>query len=227
MSDRMWAYSRRMGRVLAALACAAACLGGLAAGQEAGFEKELAAFEAQDKAAPPMPGGVVFVGSSSIRLWDLKGSFPELGAVNRGFGGSQIADSVEHADLLVLRRKPRTVIFYAGDNDLAAGKTPAAVAADYKTFVEKVWAGLPDLRIAFIGIKPSLQRWAIVDKVREANALIRAYSATDDRLGYVDVDGPMLGWDEKPRLDLFQPDGLHMTPKGYALWTTLVRPFVE
>ncbi len=127
----------------------------------------------------------------------------------------------------MLRHKPRTVIFYAGDNDLAAGKSPAAVAADYKAFVEKVRAALPEVRIAFIGIKPSVLRWAIVDKVREANGLIRAYSDADDRLGYVDVDGPMLGWDGKPRPDLLQADGLHLTPKGYALWTTLVRPFVE
>jgi len=82
-------------------------------------------------------------------------------------------------------------------------------------------------RIAFIGIKPSIQRWALVDKVRAANTLVREYAATDDRLGFVDVDGPMLGWDEKPRKDLFVTDGLHMTPKGYELWTTLVRPFIE
>lgn len=227
MSDGMRGCARRAGRALVAVVCVAACLAGRAGGQDVGFEKELSAFEAQDRATPPVAGGVVFVGSSSIRLWDLKASFPELGAVNRGFGGSQVADAVAHADLLVLRHRPRTVIFYAGDNDLAAGKTPAAVAADYKTFVEKVRAGLPEVRIAFIGIKPSLQRWAIVDKVREANALIRAYSATDDRLGFVDVDGPMLGWDAKPRPELFQPDGLHMTPKGYDLWTTLVRPFLE
>jgi lysophospholipase L1-like esterase len=169
----------------------------------------------------------VFTGSSSIRLWDLARSFPNLPVLNRGFGGSQIIDAVNHVDLLVIKHKPRTVVFYAGDNDLAAGRTPQQVTADFKAFVAKIHAALPDARIAFIGIKPSILRWSIVAQVRQANALIREYCDGDDRLGFVDVDGPMLGWDGKPRKDLLIQDGLHLSPKGYELWTTLVRPFLE
>ena len=190
------------------------------------WAKEMAAFEEKDRTDPAI-GGIVFVGSSSIRLWDLKKSFPELPALNRGFGGSEIPDSVAHVDLLVIRHKPRIVVFYAGDNDIAAGRTPQQVFDDYKAFVEKIHTALPATRIAFIAIKPSILRWALVDKVRAANTLVREYATTDDRIGFVDVDGPMLGWDEKPRKDLFVADGLHMTPKGYELWTTLVRPFIE
>ena len=190
------------------------------------WAKEMAAFEEQDRNDPAI-GGVVFVGSSSIRLWDLKKSFPDEPALNRGFGGSEIPDSVAHVDLLVIRHKPRIVVFYAGDNDIAAGRTPQQVFDDYKAFVTKVHTALPATRIAFIAIKPSILRWALVDKVRAANALVREYAAADDRLGFVDVDGPMLGWDEKPRKDLFIADGLHLTPKGYELWTTLVRPFLD
>jgi lysophospholipase L1-like esterase len=191
------------------------------------WAKEMAAFEQQDQQSPPAPGGIVFVGSSSIRLWDLPKAFPGLPVINRGFGGSQIADSVNHIDRLVLRHKPRTVVFYAGDNDLAGGKTPATVIDDFKTFVAKIHAVLPKTRIAFIGIKPSTQRWKLIETVRAANAGIRAYCQEDERLGFIDVDGPMLGWDEKPRKDLLVEDGLHLTPKGYELWTTLVRPFLE
>jgi len=190
------------------------------------WAKEMAAFEEQDRNDPAI-GGVVFVGSSSILLWDLKKSFPGVPALNRGFGGSEIPDSVAHVDLLVIRHKPRIVVFYAGDNDIAAGRTPQQVFDDYKAFVAKVHTALPATRIAFIAIKPSILRWALVDKVRDANALVRQYAVADDRLGFVDVDGPMLGWDEKPRKDLFIADGLHMTPKGYEVWTTLVRPFLE
>ena len=190
------------------------------------WAKEMAAFEEQDRKDPAL-GGVVFVGSSSIRLWDLKKSFPDLPALNRGFGGSEIPDSVSHADLLVIKHKPAIVIFYAGDNDIANSRTPQQVFGDYKAFVTKIHAALPATRIAFIGIKPSIQRWALVDKVRAANALVRDYAATDERLGFIDVDGPMLGWDEKPRKDLFVADGLHMTAKGYEVWTALTRPFLE
>jgi lysophospholipase L1-like esterase len=190
------------------------------------WAKEMAAFEEQDRLDPAI-GGVVFVGSSSIRLWDLKKSFPGVPALNRGFGGSEIPDSVSHVDLLVIKHKPATVIFYAGDNDLANGRTPQQVADDYKSFAAKIRSALPATRIAFIAIKPSIQRWALVDKVRAANALVREHASTDERLGFIDVDGPMLGWDEKPRRDLFVADGLHMTPKGYEVWTALVRPFVD
>jgi lysophospholipase L1-like esterase len=191
------------------------------------WSKEMAAFEQLDKQSPPAAGGIVFVGSSSIRLWDLARSFPGLPVVNRGFGGSQIADSVRHADLLVIRHKPRTVVFYAGDNDIAGGKSPQAVADDFKAFVSKVHGALPKARIAFIAIKPSIQRWALVAKVREANALIRSIAASDDRLAFIDVDGPMLGWNEQPRKELFVDDGLHLSAEGYDLWNALVRPFLE
>jgi len=217
---------RQLFRVVLACTTVLFCTGATLA-QSGEWTKEIAAFEAQDREAPPQKGGVVFVGSSSIRLWDLSGSFPGVRAVNRGFGGSHISDSIRFVDTLVIRHSPKTVVFYAGDNDLSAGKTPETVAADFATFVSKVRAALPETRIAFIGIKPSLQRWALISKVREANALVRKQCEADDRLAFVDVDGPMLGWDGKPRQELLVEDGLHLSPKGYELWTMLVRPFVE
>lgn len=191
------------------------------------WAKEIAAFAAEDDARPFAPGGIVFVGSSSIRLWDLASAFPGRRVLNRGFGGTQIPDSVRHVERLVLRHQPSIVVFYAGDNDLSAGRSPRQVLADFETFVARVHEALPATRIAFIGVKPSLARWAIVDKVREANRLVRSVCDRDDRLGFVDVDGPMIGWDGKPRPDLFAQDGLHLSPKGYALWNVLVTPFLE
>lgn len=191
------------------------------------WAEAMQAFAEADEKAPPPEGGIVFVGSSSIRLWDLGASFPGLPAINRGFGGSQLPDSVRHIERLVLRHAPKTVVLYAGDNDLAAGRTPAQVVDDFKAFVAKVHQALPQARIAFIAIKPSLARWALIAKVREANAGVRAVCDADDRLGYIDIDGPMMGYDARPRADLFVDDGLHLSAKGYALWTVLTRPFVE
>ena len=188
---------------------------------------EIAKFEAADQATPFAPGGIVFVGSSSIRLWNLAAAFPGRPVLNRGFGGTQILDSVHHVDRLVIRHKPATVVFYAGDNDLSAGRSPQQVAADFEAFVTRIHAALPATRIAFIGIKPSIARWALIAKVREANRLVREACDRDDRLGYVDVDAAMLGWDGKPRPDLFVKDGLHMSQKGYDIWNALVRPFLD
>ena len=191
------------------------------------WASEIAAFAAADEAQPFPKGGIVFVGSSSIRLWNTAEAFPGLPILNRGFGGTQILDSVRHVDRLVIRHAPRTVVFYAGDNDLASGRTPQQVLQDFRTFVGRVHAALPRTRIAFVGIKPSLARWKLIAQVRAANRLVRDLCDSDDRLGFVDVDGPMLGWDGKPRADLFIADGLHLSPKGYALWNMLVAPYLE
>ena len=137
------------------------------------WEKEVAAFEKQDAAKPPPKGGVVFVGSSSIRMWKLEKSFPGSDVLNRGFGGSQIIDSVELAPRLVLKYQPRLVVFYAGDNDIGGGKSPEKVLADFTAFVEVVHKELPKTRIAFIAIKPSVARWKLVEKVKQANAADR------------------------------------------------------
>lgn len=188
------------------------------------WEKAIAAFERQDKQSPPPKNALLFVGSSSIRLWKLDKSFPDRKTINRGFGGSQIADSVHYVDKLVLKHKPRIVVLYAGDNDVAAGKSPQQAAADFAKFTRAVHAALPKSQILFIAIKPSVKRWNLVDRMKQANALIAAQCAKDDRLKYVDVFGPMLGDDGKPRPELFVKDGLHLNDEGYKLWASILRP---
>jgi lysophospholipase L1-like esterase len=191
------------------------------------FEAEVAAFEAADRAAPPPSGGIVFVGSSSIKLWDLQTSFPDLKTINRGIRSSQLADAVRHAERIVIPYTPRVVVVYAGDNDIDGGATSEQVAVQFERFVRTVRAQLPDVRIVFIGIKPSLQRWDVIERIRLANALVRAYASRDDGLAFLDVDQAMLGWDERPRPELFVADGLHLSPAGYQVWTTLLRPLLD
>ncbi len=190
------------------------------------WEKDIAAFERQDQQKPPPKHGVVFVGSSSIRLWDLHKSFPDLDAINRGFGGSQLADSVHFAPRIVLKYEPRLVVLYAGDNDIAAGKSPERVAEDFQDFVQEVHGRLPKTRIAYLAIKPSILRRPLWDKMRKANALIEAACKKDDRLVFIDVATPMLGADGKPRAELFRKDGLHLNAKGYALWASILKPYL-
>lgn len=193
------------------------------------WETAIVAFEKADAESMPAEGVTVFVGSSSIRMWDLKKFLPELDAINRGFGGSQIADSVEFADRIIIKYKPKTIVFYAGDNDIAAGKSSEQVAADFKALWNKIHAALPETNLIFIAIKPSLARWELVGKMREANGLIRAFCEKEGggKLHYLDVDAPMLGKDGKPRADLFVRDGLHLNDEGYALWTGLLNEALQ
>jgi len=188
------------------------------------WEKAISAFEKQDKQNPPPKGATLFVGSSSIRMWKLDKSFPDRDVINRGFGGSEIADSVHFADRIILKHRPKTIVFYAGDNDIAREKTPEKVAEDFQTFVKVIREKLPKTKIVFIAIKPSLARWKLADPMQKANRLIQEKCQKHDRLAFVDVWEPMLGDDGRPRRELFLKDGLHLNEAGYKLWTSLVRP---
>lgn len=191
------------------------------------WEQAIAAFEASDRVNPPPRGGIVFLGSSSFRRWDLDKSFPGKGLINRGFGGSQMADALRYLDRIVLPLKPRTLFLYEGDNDIANGKAPETVEREFREMVKRVHAALPATKIVFVGVKPSIRRWHLIATVREANARVKAITDNSDLLEFIDVDAPMLGADGKPRPDLFVDDELHLNDAGYAIWAELVAPHLE
>ena len=191
------------------------------------YESAIRAFEEQDRKQPPPTEGILFIGSSSIRGWDLKPHFPGLPVINRGFGGSHIADSIAFAERIILPYRPKVIVLYAGDNDVAFGKSPQRVLADYKAFVAKVHESLPQTRIVFIAVKPSISRWKLVDKMRQANRLIQAVTEKDERQVFVDIDMPMIGPNGKPRKGLFKSDGLRLNDTGYKLWARLVKPHLK
>jgi lysophospholipase L1-like esterase len=191
------------------------------------WEKEIAAFEASDRTNPPPKNCIVFVGSSSIRMWSsLKSDFPGLPVVNRGFGGSELADSVKLAERIILPYQPREVVIYAGGNDLANGKLPEVVFGDFVALAAKIHASLPSARIVFIASAPNPKRWAIVDKVRKLNSLAQEY-CQQQGLMFVDVFSLMLGPEGLPKPDIFREDGLHMNAKGYAIWVQATAPLVK
>jgi lysophospholipase L1-like esterase len=188
------------------------------------FANDIAAFEAWDRKNSAAADAVLFVGSSSIRMWDTHSSFPELPVINRGFGGSHISDVNYFARRIVLPYEPRVIVFYAGDNDVAAGKSAERVRADFRSFVALVHAALPEVRVVYLPIKPSVARWSHWPRMRSANELVRAVCEADARLTYVDVATPLLADDGQPRADLLLEDGLHLNAAGYALWTRTLRP---
>lgn len=187
------------------------------------WEKNILALEKRLKDNPPKPGGVFFAGSSSIVQWDLKKWFPDAGHVNVGFGGSIIPDSTHFAPRILTPFKPGTIVFYAGDNDIAGGRKPEQVAADFKAFVAAVRADNPSCRVMFIAVKPSVARWKKFEEQKKANALVRDFCNTERGLTYIDVVPLMLGADGTPDPELFVKDGLHMSSKGYEIWTAAVK----
>jgi len=192
------------------------------------WENDMKAFEAADAKQMPPRGGIVFIGSSSIRMWtDLAADFPDKKVINRGFGGSQIVDSTHFADRIVVPYQPKMVVMYAGDNDLNDGKSPEQVFADYQAFVEKIRAKLPKVRVAYIAIKPSPSRAALMPKAAKTNELIKNYSTKKRDLVYIDIYTPMLGDDGQPRKELFLADMLHMNRSGYEVWKKAVASYLK
>ncbi len=191
------------------------------------FESDIAAFEAQDRQNPPAKGGILFVGSSSIRMWSsLAQDFPNQRVLNRGFGGSKISDSVNFVDRIVTPYEPKMIVFYAGTNDLADGKSPETLLADYVTFISLVRAELPTTPVAFISVAPAPSRWGNVANIRKANTLISQFSDLVPNLKFIDIFPLMLDAKGQPRPELFQGDQLHMKPEGYAIWTKAVAPYL-
>ena len=193
------------------------------------WERDIQAFEAADKQSPPPKDAVLFIGASGIKRWTtLASDFPEYSVINRA--GSVVSaksiDSVHFADRIVIPYKPRLILLQTGGNDINAGKPPEEVAADFQKFVEKVRAGLPDVKIAFMGLQPSPARWTQADKQKEANRLIQQYIAKGKNLIYIECFDAFLRPDGMPREELFVADRLHHNAEGYELRVQIVRPFL-
>jgi lysophospholipase L1-like esterase len=186
-------------------------------------------FEALDRRNPPQPGCIVFTGSSSITFWDtLAQDMAPLPVLNRGFGGSKIGDAVHYASRTVLPYRPKAVVLYAGTNDIAGPRPATAqqVFDGFREFVGRVHAALPGLPIYYISISPAPSRWKYWPIVREANRLIREYTSTDPCLHFIDLVPAILGANGVPQRGLFRSDRLHPNARGYAAWTTVLRPIL-
>jgi lysophospholipase L1-like esterase len=192
------------------------------------FEKDIQRFEAADRKSPPPQGAILFIGSSSVVRWKtLAEDFPDYKVINRGFGGSYIADATYFADRIVIPYKPRLIVLRSGTNDIFDGMSPERVFADFQAFVTAVRAKLPKTRIVFMALNPSPDRWANFPKETKANNLIRAFCTAERNLDYVDIVPGMLGPDGKPRPEIYASDKLHPNAEGYKLWTAQLRPHLQ
>lgn len=200
---------------------------GLLAGPDpdpARFQDAMAAFDRQDALHPPPTRPIVFVGSSSIRLWPkLPEVLPGLPVLNRGFGGSHLSDVLHHLDTTVLRYKPSRVVVYAGDNDLADGKSPERVASDFRLLVERIRQRLGPVPVDFLTVKPCPLRLARLHDQKRANRLVDEFARSENGIRVVDVFTPLLDSRGAPREDLFQKDRLHLNEAGYQLWNQVLR----
>lgn len=193
------------------------------------FEETIAGFELQDMEVPPEPGGVLFVGSSSIRLWkNLERDFPTVGPIlNRGFGGSTMKDLLGVMDRIVLPYRPSVIVVYEGDNDLTGDTTPAEVETAFIEFLDRVRDELPETRVLILAVKPSFSRWKLLPEVRETNARLIQLAVQREGVEFVDTYRAMMGSGESLARKDFSGDGLHLSEQGYQLWVEVLTPWLE
>lgn len=183
---------------------------------------------ARDAESPPPEDCLLFVGSSSIRLWDLEAFWPGEATLNNGFGGSVLADSIRHFDQVIAPYQPRAVVVYAGDNDIARSYTPERVRDDFEALAALTREAHPGTQVVFIAIKPSIRRWEMWPQMREANVLIAELCEGDELLHYADVASPMLPDDGSvPDESWFVRDGLHLSEWAYGEWSAIVTAALE
>ncbi len=190
------------------------------------FSDDIAAFEAWDAKNATPEDAILFVGSSSIRLWSTAEAFPDKPVVNRGFGGSELSDVMHFFDVLVTRHTPTTIVLYEGDNDIEHGKPAGQVFDDFEAFVERVQRELPDARIVFISIKPSPSRWDMWPAMVEANRLVAAFADQHEDIDYADLATPLLEQSGEPG-DFFVADDLHLNDRGYEAWRKALMPYLD
>jgi lysophospholipase L1-like esterase len=192
------------------------------------YEPEIRAYESADRASPPEPGMVLFVGSSSVRMWStLAADMAPARVLNRGFGGSKTGEVLDVFERIVAPYEPRAIVYYCGDNDLGTENRDAeGTAAGFIAFEKRARALWPEVEVMYIAIKPSISRWSNWEAMKRANEIVRGYCERTDGATFLDIATPMLGADGKPNPALFMGDGLHVNAKGYEVWTGVVRPEV-
>lgn len=197
--------------------------------QEKPFWNEIRAFQKQDSIQKPQDGMVLFIGSSSFRLWkDVKEDFKNPNILNRAFGGATLLDVIRYQDDIALKYKPKKIFIYCGENDVASSEkvTPKMVFKRYKTFYKTLRKEFPDTPILFVSLKPAISRWHMKDRMIATNKLIRGFMKNKKNAVFVDIWDAMLENGE-PKKDIFKEDNLHMNSKGYAIWVAKMNTLVN
>ncbi|WP_304069048.1 GDSL-type esterase/lipase family protein [Pedobacter glucosidilyticus] len=194
--------------------------------QKAPFYKEIAQYKKQDSLQFPQKNAVLFVGSSSLRLWkDLENVFKAHGAINRGFGGSTLADAIYYADAIIYPYQPKHIFIYSGENDIASGASVDVTVDRFKILFNLIRKQIPKARISYISIKPSISREKFDAAFQDANAKIKSFLSSKPATDFIDVYQAMLAENGKVRQDIFIQDNLHMNQKGYDIWIKALKPY--
>jgi lysophospholipase L1-like esterase len=192
------------------------------------FWSEIAEFRRKDSIQRPPANAILFVGSSSFRKWTgVQNDFPGYPIINRGFGGSTLDDVIRYAGDIIYPYRPKEVVVYCGDNDLAAGKSAKKVYKRFVRLYDMIRKRLGNIDIVYVSIKPSPSREKLMPEMEQTNDLIRNFMAERSHASFVDVYHLMLNAQGHPIDSLFVADKLHMNERGYKLWQQAIQPYLD
>src|SRR5215213_6028683 len=207
--------------------CVLICPNLFAQNTKPAFWNDIQQFRKLDSVQPPPANAILFVGSSSFTKWtDVQNSFPGYTIINRGFGGSTLADVLRYEEDVIFRYNPKQILIYCGENDIASSDTVTAktVFNRFKTLFTEIRTVYPEVPVTYISMKPSPSRWNLREKFMSGNHLIENYLKKQKNAQFINVWKPMLGSNGKPKQELFVEDNLHMNAKGYAIWQKIIQP---
>jgi len=192
------------------------------------FIAEIKAFEKEDSISMPKPNEILLVGSSSFRIWkEYKEDLVGFPVTNRGFGGSQMSDVNLYFERIVTKYQPKLILVYEGDNDLNAGKNPETVLGDYQSFGNKIKAQLPNTKVVFISVRPSLARQKLKNEQAIFNKSLKKYCKQNKRFYYMNIQKEFYLSNGELMTDIFLEDKLHLNKKGYQIWTSAIRKVLK
>lgn len=197
--------------------------------QQNPFTNEIIAFRKQDSINKPKDGMLLFIGSSSFRLWkNVKEDFNNPNILNRAFGGATLSDVIYFQNDVALKYKPKKIFIYCGENDVANSDkaTPKVVFKRFKTLYKSLRNHFPKTPIIFVSLKPAISRWSMKDRMFQTNRLISSYLYKKKNAVFVNIWDKMLENGE-PKKDIFKEDKLHMNEKGYAIWVEEMKELVN
>jgi lysophospholipase L1-like esterase len=189
------------------------------------FFNEIQKFRTADSITAPPANPILFVGSSSFRMWkDVKEYFPGYTILNRGFGGSGIPHLIQYADDVIFKYQPRQIVIYCGENDLGPNVSGEYIAGKFKELFQLIRSKMPDVPVAYISMKPSPRREKFIVAMKDGNKRIKKFLKKQKKTAYIDVFSAMRNADGTVKTDIFLEDNLHMNSKGYKIWQPLIQP---
>ena len=194
------------------------------------WEKQVKKIESRYSGNYPQ-NSVVFIGSSSIEYWKtLDKDMVPLKVLNHGIAGTKVADITYYAKRLIFPFNPGVIVFYSGTNDINGIKGNSKTSEDvYQLtidFFKSVHEKLSKIPIYYISISPCKARAKVWSDAHMANQLIKSYCEKNDNLVFIDATEMLLDLNKKPKADIFRFDRLHFNKKGYAIWTSVIRPIL-